>query len=185
MNAIRCALVIVTFLAGSAIAQPYRWIDEKGRVQYSDQPPPAGAKGVEKRRLRDNAIGGQSSYQLDKAMRESPVTLYSHPDCKLQCQMARDTLNKRGIPFTEVSVEDQPTQDELKRLSGGINVPVLVVGAQVETIISPQAYDRALDLAGYPPAGAAPARNQSAPEEKSGAAPKPAAEPAPRRRGPY
>jgi glutaredoxin len=190
---VRPILFPVSFLfmlsAGLAFAQPYRWIDEKGRVQYSDTPPPAGAKGVEKKRFQDNAIGGQPSYQLDKAMRESPVTLYSHPDCKDQCQIARDTLNKRGIPFREVSVDDQPKQDELKRLSGGINVPVLAVGGQVETTISPQAYNRALDLAGYPPAGVAPARNQAAPppapEEKQGEAPKPAAAPAPERRGPY
>ena len=38
------------------------------------------------------------------------MTLYSHPECKDQCQIARDTLNKRGIPFKEVSVDDQPKQ---------------------------------------------------------------------------
>ena len=145
--------VLFFVLTTTASAQPYRWVDEKGRVQYSDTPPPAGAKGVQKKQLRDNAIGGQTSYQLDKATRESPVTLYSHPDCKDQCQIARDTLNKRGIPFKEVTVDDQPQQDELKRISGGINVPVLVVGGQVEATISAQAYERALDRAGYPPAG--------------------------------
>jgi len=179
---------MLLLMASAASAQPYRWIDEKGRVQYSDTPPPAGAKGVQKKQLRDNAIGGQGSYSLDKAMRESPATLYSHPDCKDQCQIARDTLNKRGVPFKEVSVEDQPKQDELKRLSGGINVPVLVVGGQVETTISAQAYDRMLDLAGYPPAGVARARSQAAPpptEENPAAASKPAAESAPERRGPY
>jgi glutaredoxin len=155
-------------------------------VQYSDTPPPAGAKAVQKKQFRDNVIGGQGSYQLDKAMRESPVTLYSHPDCKDACQIARDTLNKRGIPFKEVSVDDQPKQDELKRVSGGINVPVLVVGAQVETVINAQSYDRALDLAGYPPAGVARPRNQAAPpEETAAAAPKPPAEMETTRRGPY
>ena len=181
-------LLILFCVAATANAQPYRWVDEKGRVQYSDTPPPAGAKAAQKKQLKDNAVGGQGSYDLDKAMRESPVTLYSHPDCKDQCQTARDTLNKRGIPFKEVSVEDQPKQDELKRLSGGINVPVLVVGGQVVTAISAQAYDGALDLAGYPRAGVARARNQAAPPpapEEAQAAPKPAAESAPERRGPY
>jgi glutaredoxin len=180
-------LALFFVLATTASAQPYRWIDEKGRVQYSDTPPPAGAKGVQKKQLRDNAIGGQGSYQLDKAMRESPVTLYSHPDCKDQCQIARDTLNKRGIAFKEMVVDDQPKQDELKRVSGGISVPVLVVGGQVETTIGAQAYDRALDLAGYPPAGVAPPRNQAAPPEENQAGPaKPAALPQESaRRGPY
>jgi glutaredoxin len=180
--------VIFFALTATASAQPYRWVDEKGRVQYSDTPPPASAKSAQKKQLKDNSISGQTGYQMDKAMRESPVTLYSHPDCKDQCQLARNTLNKRGIPFKEVSVEDQPKQDELKRLSGGINVPVLVVGGQVETQISAQAYNHALDLAGYPPAGVERARNQAAPPpqpDEAPAAPKPAADPAPERRGPY
>jgi glutaredoxin len=178
-------VVLLSGLAAAftAAAQPYRWIDEKGRVQYSDTPPPAGAKDAQKRRLKDNAIGGQGSYDLERAQRESPVTLYSHPDCKEQCQVARDTLNKRGIPFTEVVVEDKAKQDELKRVSGGINVPVLVVGGQVETSTGAQAYNRALDLAGYPPAGVARPRSQAAPatEEEKPAAPVQEST----RRGPY
>jgi glutaredoxin len=178
-------IALSLLVAGTASAQPYRWVDEDGRVQYSDTPPPPGAKSVEKKQFRDNAIGEQGSYELDKAMRESPVTLYSHPDCKEQCQIVRDTLNKRGVPFKEVVVDDQAKQDELKRVSGGINVPVLVVGGQVETVISTEAYNRALDLAGYPPAGVARPRSQAAPppEEPQAGASKPAAEPQPR--GPY
>lgn len=183
MSALRL-IALSLLVAGTASAQPYRWVDEKGRVHYSDTPPPS-AKSVQKKRFRDNVIGEQGSYELDKAMRESPVTLYSHPDCKEQCQIVRDTLNKRGVPFKEVVVDDQPKQDELKRVSGGINVPVLVVGGQVESVISTEAYNRALDLAGYPPAGVARPRNQAAPppEEPQAAAPKPGAEPQPR--GPY
>ncbi len=179
-------LAACLLLAGTASAQPYRWIDEKGRVQYSDTLPPAGAKSVQKKRFRDNVVGGQSSYELDKAMRESPVTLYSHRNCTEQCQIARDTLNKRGIPFKEIVVDDEPKQEELKRVSGGITVPVLVIGAQVETAISVEGYNRALDIAGYPPAGVVAPRNQAAPppeEPEQAAAPKPAAEP--ERLGPY
>lgn len=186
---IRSCVIFVTsaLFVTSTAAQPYRWVDKNGRVQYTDTPPPASAKNVQKKRLQDNAIGGQASYQLDKAMRESPVTLYSHPDCKAQCQLARDTLNKRGIPFSEISVEDQPKQDTLKRLSGGTTVPVLMVGGQVETTISAEAYNRALDLAGYPPPGVARERNQAAPQSQPDQPPaaQPAAEPAPERRGPY
>jgi glutaredoxin len=188
MTGLRCTALVIVFAAGIAAAQPYRWIDEKGGVQYTDTLPPAGAKDVEKMQLRDNVIGEQTSYELEKAMRESPVTLYSHPDCKEQCQIPRDTLNKRGIPFREVSVEDQPKQDELKRVSGGINVPVLVVGEQVETTISAEAYDSALDLAGYPRAGVVRPRNQAAPpptEDKSAEAAKPPAEAEAAPLGPY
>lgn len=184
MSALR--LLLLLCVAAAANAQPYRWIDENGRVQYSDTPPPPGAKGVQKKQLRDN-VSVQGSYAFDKAMRESPVTLYSHPDCKEPCQIARDTLNKRGIPFKEMVVDDQPKQDELRRVSGGIYVPVLVAGGQVETTISAQAYDRVLDLAGYPRAGVAKPRAQAAPppEETPAEAAKPPAPAETVRRGPY
>ena len=87
-----------------------------------------------------------------------------------------------------MSVDDQPKQDELKRVSGGINVPVLVVGQQVEMTISAQSYDRALDLAGYPCAGVARPRNQGAPCQPRRNPPrrsKPPAETQATARGPY
>jgi glutaredoxin len=154
----------VLFTAQLAAAQQYRWLDENGRVHYSDTPPPASAKDVQKKRMGGNAVGAQGSYELTEAMKSSPVTLYSHPDCKDLCQIARDVLNKRGVPFTEVSAIDEAKIEELRRLSGGVQVPVLVVGAQVEKTISAAAYNRALDLAGYPRPGVARARNQGAPE---------------------
>lgn len=138
--------------ASAALAQQYRWIDEQGRVHYTDTPPPATAKNVEKKNLKRNAAGGQDDPQLAKAAKDSPVTLYSHPDCKAPCDTARAILAKRAIPFQEVSVVDQERYDELKRLSGDAQVPVLVVGKRVERAPIEAAYNEALDQAGYPPA---------------------------------
>lgn len=171
-------LVAALLLAAAlpAAAQQYRWVDEKGRVHYTDTPPPPTAKSAQKKQLRGNTVGAQENFELSQAMRSSPVTLYSVPECQDPCQMARDVLNKRGIPFTEVSAIDEAKIADLKRLSGGMRVPVLVIGDQVETTISPEAYNRALDLAGYPRAGVVASRNQ--------AAPKPPAPPAPAQEAP-
>ena len=159
----RHLVLVVAFAAGTASAQQYRWVDEKGRVNYSDTPPPASAKSVQKMNLQGYAVGAQPSYELSQAMKSSPVTLYSHPDCKELCQMARDVLNKCGVPFAEISAVDAAKLEELKKVSGGVSVPVLVVGAQVETSISTEAYNRVLDYAGYPRAGVARPRSQAAP----------------------
>ncbi len=156
-------LLALAAAAVTAFAQQYRWVDEKGRVHYSDTPPPPSAKSAQKKNLRGNTVGAQESFELSQAMRSSPVTLYSAPECQDLCQMARDVLNKRGIPFSEISVTDEAKIEQLKRVSGGMRVPVMVVGAQVETNVSADAYHRALDLAGYPQAGAAPGRSQVAP----------------------
>jgi len=168
---LRSIVILVTVLgAGVAVAQQYRWVDDKGRVHYSDTPPPASAKSAQKKNLKGSAIGQQPNYELSQAMKSSPVTLYSHPDCTEYCQMVRELLNRRGIPFTEISATDEAKLAQLKRVSGAMKVPVLVVGAQVETTISADAFNQALDLAGYPRAGVVPTRNQSAPP-----APKPPA----------
>ena len=46
--------------------------------------------------------------------------------------MACEVLNKRGVPFREVAVAAPQQFAELKRISGEITVPVMVVGAYVE-----------------------------------------------------
>lgn len=155
--------VIAALMAQAAFAEPYRWLDEQGRVHYTDTPPPPTARSVEKKKLKTNAIGSQPNYDLSQAMKTSPVTLYSHPDCKEACQIARDVLNKRGVPFSEVSATDTEKLDQLRRVSGTTSVPVLVVGRQVETSASADAYNQALDLAGYPKPGVVAPRAQTAP----------------------
>jgi glutaredoxin len=161
---IRILIVLTAALAAAgASAQQYRWIDENGGVHYSDTPPPSSAKSAQKKNLNGNAVGSQTNYALSQAMKSSPVTLYSHPDCRETCQVARDVLNQRGVPFAEVSTTDSRKIDELRRVSGGATVPVLVVGAQVQTAASIDAYNEALDLAGYPKLGVLKARSQSAP----------------------
>jgi len=145
-------LVALVFFAGVALAQQYRWVDEQGRVHYTDTPPPPSATGVQKKNLKRNTAAATDNPQLAKAAKDSPVTLYSHPDCKAPCDLAREILGKRGVPFQEVSVVDQGRYDELKRLSGDAQVPVMVVGKRIERAPIEAAYNAALDEAGYPPA---------------------------------
>ena len=142
----------------AAHAQQYRWVDEHGRVQYTDTLPPASARNVEKKNFRGNSVAAQPGFALTRAMQEAPVKLYTHPDCKEPCDIARDVLRRRGVPFSEVVAADPGTFEELKKVSGGEGVPVLVVGSNVQKSVSAEAYNRALDAAGYPSAAdAAPA----------------------------
>ena len=153
----------VMLAASAAWAQQYRWVDENGRVHYTDTPPPPSAKNAQKKNLKGSELGQQESYEMMEATRKAPVTLYTFTECQAPCQMARDVLNKRGVPFREKQVSNQQMLDELQKVSGGTNVPVLVVGAQVEKTASPAAFNQALDIAGYPRAGVAKPRNQQAP----------------------
>ena len=78
--------------------------------------------------------------------------------------MARDALNKRGVPFKEVQVWEEESNAELKRVTGSTEVPALVVGRSVHKGFQQDAFDALLDSARYPRAGILPARNQGAPK---------------------
>jgi glutaredoxin len=134
-----------------AQAQMYRWVDDSGKVHYSDQAPSSGAKNVQKRSL--SAGQGSSAalpYALQQSVRNFPVTLYTAEACGETCAQARELLNKRGVPYSEVAVTDAPDLTQLKELSGGNVVPVMTVGREVYKGFESGAYKAALDAAGYP-----------------------------------
>jgi len=162
--------LVIAMLAGAAAAQQmYRWVDENGRTHITDTPPPASAKGV--RTVKPPAGPAESTpYALQQAMKNFPVTLYTSAECVQPCAMAREHLGKRGVPFSEVQIKDGV--EELKRLAAGAGeVPALKVGGSVVSGFAPQAYDGALDAAGYPRLAPRPQPVPSA--EKSEGAPKP------------
>ena len=163
------ALLIIV-AAGAAQAQLYRWIDEKGRVNITDTPPPPTAKDVQ---TKNPAAAGaaepaQTPFELAQAIRDFPVVLYTAPDCKQPCTRARDALNRRAVPFQEIQVWEERMIEEVKRLSGNNQVPVLVVGRSVQSGFEQGAYDALLDAARYPKAGLLPPRAQAAPPPPEG-----------------
>ena len=145
------AIIAIFLSASAAQAQLYRWIDENGRVRYSDTPPPASAKGVEKKQFGGGASEPSAPYATQRAMREYPVVLYTVPDCDKFCADARAFLEKRGIPYGEVVVRSNEQIEEMRRKLGGKNqVPALMVGADGLSGFEAAAWNSALDRAGYP-----------------------------------
>jgi glutaredoxin len=157
---------VFTLCAASAQAQQmYRWTDEKGGVHITDTPPPPSAKGVQKQKPATVAPESpQQPYELALAMKDYPVTLYTSPICKEPCAQAREALNKRGVPFKEVQVWEEDSNQELQRVTGGREVPALIVGRSVQKGFQQDAFDALLDSARYPRAGILPARNQGSPK---------------------
>jgi glutaredoxin len=173
----------IAVAAGTALAQQYRWTDQNGQIHYTDTPPPPSAKDVRKKGSAAPKAGTPTvPYDLEKAQKDAPVTLYTHPTCTDTCQFARNLLNRRGVPFNEVVVATNQALEDLKKLSGNNHVPVLTVGTRIEKDVSEAAYNALLDAGGYPKAGMLPPRKQAAPEAKpedmetAGPVAKPAAE---------
>jgi glutaredoxin len=130
-------------------AQLYRWIDEKGSVEWRDTPPPATAKKVEQRTISVSAIpANELPYSVQQAMKNFPVTLWAN-DCGDLCDRARAHLNRRGVPHTDKNPQSE--FEAFKKASGGGGeVPLLFVGSSRLKGYLESDWDAALDLAGYP-----------------------------------
>jgi glutaredoxin len=168
-------LVLVSaFFSTAWSGSLYRWVDRDGQVHYSDQPPTD--VDVEEKNLRSNVI--QSSdmpYATKLAAKNYPVTLYV-TDCGEPCNQAREHLSKRGVPYASKDPSKPEVTEELKKLTGTNQVPVLVVGSSAPVKgYEPAAWDAALDTAGYP--RSAGFKSTVKPAESK--APSPAAEEAP------
>lgn len=147
---IKIALLILACALSNAYADTYKWVDEKGVTQYTDQPPPPGARKVERKKLTDSVIGTTMPYGLQQTVKNFPVTVFVN-DCGPVCDSARGLLNKRGIPFTEKNPQNPKEQSELAALTKGRSeVPVMQVGRSVLHGFEESQWNSALDEVGYP-----------------------------------
>ena len=168
------SIVLVLPATQAGAAQLYRWVDDKGNVEWRDTPPPAGAKKVEQRKINVSTIDTSAlPYSVQQAVRNFPVTLWIY-SCGAPCDQGRALLARRGVPYTEK--DPQADVVAFKKLTGGDDVPVLYIGNTRIKGYQEGEWDSALDNAGYPrtaPYGSKPAAKPAAAPE-----PKPAAQPA-------
>jgi glutaredoxin len=179
MKQINTLLVIALFVGCGTVlaAQLYRWVDEKGQVEWRDTPPPPTAKKVEQRKVGGGtASAAEMPYSVQQAVKAHPVTLWT-TDCGDTCTKARAHLARRGVPHDE---KDPRTDFEnFKKLTGSSEVPVLFVGKNQLKGYLESDWDSALDNAGYPktalfkpqPKPAPAPAEKDAPAEKGAAAP--------------
>jgi glutaredoxin len=178
------ASLAAAITCGAAAAQTYRWVDDQGRVHYTQTPPPPGARDVQRKNLRQSgaAAGADLPYATRVAAQNFPVKLYARDKCQ-PCDYARAALVKRAVPFSEINVASQKDLDEVQSISGNAQLPLVMVGSLHQTGFQEQQLNSLLDTAGYPPSGpslpvealrrpspAPPAPSQPAPEAAAPAA---------------
>ena len=133
-----------------AAAQLYQWKDAQGRTVYSDQPPPPNIRNAQQKSFKGNFIEIGESYSVKTAREKSPITLYASA-CGAPCDQARQLLNERGVPYSAKDPQASPeAQAELKKLTGQLRVPVLMVGSDKIDGFETGQWHAALDKAGYP-----------------------------------
>lgn len=171
---IASALCLALASAPLAAAQLYQWKDAQGRTVYSDQPPPPSVGKVQQKNFKGNVIEVGESYSAKTAREKFPVTLYA-TDCGAPCDQARRLLSERGVPYSGKDPQASPeARADLQKLTGRLNVPVLVVGQDKIDGFETGQWQALLDKAGYPKS---PAPGRPAPTPPS-AAEAPAAPPA-------
>ena len=152
-SALLCG-VAAAMIAATVAAQPqqvYRYVDKDGRIIYSDRAPLSDTKEVQAKRLSPNYIENNDvPIATVQAAQRFPVTLYTFA-CGTVCQNAEALLNRRGVPFTTVNVEDQKGAEQLQKLTGGQQAPVLQVGDKlIAKGFNEARWTSMLDDAGYP-----------------------------------
>ncbi len=156
LTPMRCAHIALAILlcvtGGTAMAEDtYRWVDERGQVNFSDLPPPPGARQVEIIRGAAGPADPTLVYSVRKAAADFPVTLYTGKDCGDPCALGRDLLARRGIPFSEKEIV---TEDDLAayrtRFGAPDEVPAIAVGSQTMKGFEAGRWGSMLDDAGYP-----------------------------------
>lgn len=138
--------------AAAAQAQLYRWIDDKGGVHYTDQPPPPNAKKVEEKKLTNNVVQSDKyPYSTQQAINNFPVTLFTG-ECGDACTSAKAYLVKRGIPFSErLPGKNSADLELLKKTSKENVIPLLSVGKNTNLRgFNESEWASTLDQAGYP-----------------------------------
>jgi glutaredoxin len=163
MNHFRPQYIILTAfcltLGLAANAQTYRWTDPAtGRTMYTDIPPPGNAKNVTRVNASGSAMGDNSDlpFATRLAAQKYPIVLYTSAECE-SCARARDLLGKRKAPFTEKLLQTEEDKAALLKLIGDAFVPSVTIGQQKIRGFDANAYNSALDLAGYPKAESAAA----------------------------
>ena len=186
--------VAAMLVAATAGAQMYRWVDKDGKVHYTDAPPPAASKSVQKRGTAPapTDTGPAAPYAVQQAAKNFPVVVYTSSNCGQPCTDGKALLAARGVPYREVAVgpgSDMSAED-LKKATGGDTVPVMMVGRSKSLGFETEMWHNALDAGGYPrsapPLSAAAQKAAAAPAAKADA---PTAEPPPaepeKPKGPY
>ena len=152
------AAAAALLLASAAQAQVYRNVGPNGEVTYSDKPPAASAQG-NPGNASTNTPGAALPYQLNLSAQRYPVTLYTAGNCA-GCNAGRNLLVRRGIPFSEKTVESNEDIGALQRLAGSSEVPVITVGQQRVSGFSETEWTQYLDAAGYPKSSQLPSNYQ-------------------------
>jgi glutaredoxin 3 len=142
-------VLLSVFLGRSAIADFYKWVDEKGETQITDFPPPQDkvAKDIEihlspAANITDTQKSDDSS--KDKDAKKTNAVLYTRNNCP-DCDKAREYLKSKNFAFTEYNMDtDKDAASKRKEIDDGEDVPFAFINKTRIFGFSESAYNTAL-----------------------------------------
>jgi glutaredoxin len=125
-QALRFLLIVLagSMSPGLAVSEIYRWVDEDGKVHFSDKPSHSHTSEVVKLRINtyEGVTYGTSGIDVGKK-----VVMYSASWCRV-CKQARRYFEENGIRFAEYDVETSEQGKSGFQELGAKGVPVILVG---------------------------------------------------------
>jgi glutaredoxin len=165
MKSVLITVLMLAALQSAAAGELYRWVDKSGVVHYGDIPA-NDAQQLETKTYSEPAPApSPSSFALEKAKKNFPVTLYVIRNCGGACKQAHDFLAKFNIPYTEVLLQNQEQVNEFKQKSGSDLSPTLSVGKDWLKGFQPDEWQDELNVAGYPGVAPSPTSAQGVPPQ--------------------
>jgi glutaredoxin len=160
--------VLTALLLASGWATPayalYKIVGADGKITYTDRPVPLSENSNTVQNMgrsgtltRDERRNTELPYELRQTAERYPVTLYTTEQCS-PCNIARQLLRQRGIPYTEKTVNTVQDSAALHTNTGARDLPALTVGSQVLAGLQTSEWHSYLDTAGYPKESQLPAR---------------------------
>lgn len=141
----------------------YKVVGPNGEVTYTDRPPTDGKNAAPLKSVGRSATSTDGlPYRLQQIAERYPVTLFTNDRCS-PCGQGRQLLTRRGVPFTEKTVNSDADIRAFKASTGTDQLPTLKVGNQLITGFSDSEWNTYLSAAGYPEQSTLPPQYKAAP----------------------
>ena len=134
---IACMLMLCSLAANAGI---YKWVDEAGKVHFTDRPP--DDIKTEEVELRINTYTSVEIKPLiERLGKKDKVVMYSATWCRM-CNKAKNYFRENNIAYVAYDVEKSRTGKMDFKLLRGKSVPIIIVGGKRMNGFTAAKFDR-------------------------------------------
>ena len=134
---IACTLILCCLAVNGEI---YKWVDEAGKVHFTDSPP--DDRKTEKVELRINTYASVEIKPLiERLGKKDKVVMYSAAWCRM-CKKAKNYFRENDVPYVSYDVEKSRTGKMDFKLLRGKSIPIIIVGGKRMNGFNAAKFDR-------------------------------------------